>query len=280
MTKPLAALLAALALLAGPWAAARDLPARTDGPLVLLPLGQLARHLGEFPTADAGAVTVRTRAGVLTLFEGSADLLWQPRGAPLEQRSLAAPLVRDGDEWWVGADVLPLLGARLLDGAIRLPDGTSLTLAYPDAPPVAEGELVDLGNAVPGLRLYLPGGAGVRAEAVSLLLVDAGLLGLAFPDRRAELDRFIVEAGADRAFYFVVTALEESQWPPVFTFQQGEALIEARHPFRVQVLAGDPERVAPDAPAAGVILLPPDFNPRLPIRVVWGGAAGEIVFRR
>jgi hypothetical protein len=167
-----------------------------------------------------------------------------------------------------GAATAPVTGAQ---GPIG--QGTRLEPGWPKEP-----ELVDLGWGVPGLRMYAPGELGPASQ--SLLLADAGLLGLVMPDNRDAFDELVARAGRDRPLVLIATALLPGPWNAVISFEQGDLGIEARHPFRLRLLSGDPETLGPEAPVVAVVLLPESFNLREPIRVRWGGVSAEVTFRR
>ena len=103
---------------------------------------------------------------------------------------------------------------------------------------------------------------------------------LVFPEQRSALDAALTELERDRPLYFVLTSLSAGPWEPTFVLEQGDRTFEARHPFRVRILDGDPTFVAPDAPVVGVILLPEAFRLNLPLGITWGGVVSEITFRR
>jgi hypothetical protein len=241
----------------------------------------LARQLGMVVSEDVNSLTLRSSKGVLTLFEESPDAIWQPRGAPAAgETSLSAPVMRTDDAWWLPVDALSFFGLIFVDGRIEGPDGIELRLAFRPEPRPAgrDGEVVDLGQGVPGLRLFAAGDAGPATQ--SMLLADAGLLGLAMPEERARFDELVRQAGRDHVLVVVVTAAVEGEWESAVTFSQGSVETQARHPFRLRLLDGDVALVGPQAPAIGVILLPESFNLREPMRVAWGAASASITFRR
>ncbi|MDF1523783.1 MAG: hypothetical protein P1P87_13325, partial [Trueperaceae bacterium] len=170
-------------------------------------------------------------------------------------------------------------GVRLDGATLRLPDGGTRTLVVAREPSVGGvAEVVALGPGVEGLRLYADGAGG--PGSVSLLAVDLGLLALALPEQREALDAVLRELRAEKALFLTVTALVATPWDgALYVAQDGrEVLLSA--PFTVQVLEGDPERVAPDAPLAAVAFLPAEFDLRRPLSLRWAGASGSWTLRR
>jgi hypothetical protein len=272
----------ALAIL---WSAALAQPSvaalRVDGtPYYALETVVLA--LGALSSGDDGSLSVTAATGVLTLFDGAPDGLWRGDGdGGAAEVSFAAPVLQRSGGWYVPADVLDFLGVEAGPEALTLPDGRSLPVAFPPPPLAGEGggaELEDLGNGVTGLRFFAPGPSG--PDDLSLLVIDLSLLPLVFPEQRSALDAVLTELERDRPLYFVLTSLAAAPWEPTFVLSQGERTFEARHPFRVRILDGDPATVAPDAPVIGVILLPEAFRLDAPLGITWGGVASEITFRR
>lgn len=261
-------------------AAQAPVDARRDGPWTLVAGDDLARALGAAWSDDGRAFTLRAAGGVLTAFAGDADALWQPLGGAVQVVPAALPAQRRDGRWFLPEDLLGVVGARVEHGALHLPDGGVRALALP--PPAAavadRSELVPLGPGVEALRLFAASADG--EAAVSLLAVDLGLLALAFPEQQAALDAVLRDLRAEKALFLVVTAVAEAAWQPaVYVVQDGrETLLSA--PFSVQVLAGDPERVAPDAPVAAVAFLPPDVDLRRPLTLRWAGASGTWTLRR
>ncbi len=277
----LCALLMAFAGAQAPVAAGAPLTARADGPWTLVAGDDLARALGATTFAQDGALTLRLPTGVLTVFEGQPDALWQSaRSSEPTSVWTALPVqVRDG-RWFLPEDLLAVLRVAVEGDAVRLPDGSLRSLAFEREPTeaAATGQVVALGSAVEGLRLFAEGVAG--EAAVSLLAVDLGLVGLAFPDQQAALDAVLRDLGDDKALLLIVTAVAEAAWQPaVFVTQDGrETLLSA--PFAVQVLDGDPENVTPEAPVVAVAFLPPDVDVRRPLTLRWAGASGTWTLRR
>lgn len=252
-----------------------------QGSVTLVEARAVARRLGLLLSEGAGVLTLRSPAGILTLFETSPDVVWKSASAAAAvERSLSGPVVHREGGWWLPSDALSFFGIDMVAGVLRGEDGTAVALAFPPAGPELHhgGELVDLGSGVPGLRLYAPGTAGPATR--SLLLADATLLGLALPEHRERFDQLVARVGSDHALILVVTALESGPWQAEVGFSQGDLRVEARHPFRLRLLSGDPASVGPRAPVLGVVLLPESFNLRAPIEVTWGHASAVIRFRR
>ncbi|MFU8889676.1 MAG: hypothetical protein ACNA8N_13865 [Trueperaceae bacterium] len=254
--------------------------ARAEGPWTLLAVDDLARALGAPWSADGDHLTLRADAGVLVLFAGSPDGWWQPVDArDATPVSSALPVARVDGRWYLPDDVLGVLGVRVEGGGVTLPDGRRRPLAVERPPPVGGlAEVVALGPGVDALRLYAAG-AGAAHE-VSLLAVDLGLLGLAFPEQQAALDAVLRELRSEKALFLVVTSLSEAAWQPaIYVVQDGrETLLSA--PLTVQVLEGDPDRVAPGAPVAAVAFLPSDLDLRRPLTLRWAGVSGSLTLRR
>jgi hypothetical protein len=262
--------------------AAQEISALKRSGATLISLTELSRYFRFQATENASSLTVRTPHGILTVFDGSPDVLWQPAGrlAP-EDQSFLAPVVTEGGDWYAPEDLLQLFEIDLVDDVLELPGGGRLSLLLPQALTAVSGdrfELIDLGHQVPALRYYASGSAG--PETVSLLLVDLGLLALAFPEQQQQLDAFMSDVDMDRPLYFVVTGIQEGEWETSFVFQQGDEALEVRYPFRVRLLEGEAGQVGPDRPVSGLILLPGEFNLRAPMRVTWSGVSAEVTFRR
>jgi hypothetical protein len=272
----------ALALLLPARGVAQDIPARHGLAGIEVEAAAVAREFGLVASEDVSSLTLRAPAGILTLFQASPDVVWQPRGAVVaEEASLPAPVTRTERSWWLPVDALSFIGLRVVDGKLEGPEGLSRRLAIREAVRPDEGdagELVDLGRGVPGLRLFVAGPAGPATQ--SMLLADAGLLALVMPEERVRFDGLVEQAGRDRPLVAIVTAVVDGAWESVVTFSQGQVEAEARHPFRLRLLDGDASVVGPRSPVVGVILLPEGFNLREPITVTWGGASASITFRR
>jgi len=275
-----AALAVILALGAIATAQGAPVAARAEGPWTLVAVDDLARALGAPWSVDAGGLTLRAADGVLVVFLDSPDAYWQPTGARESGLvSAAVPVVRIDDRWYLPEDLIGVLGVRVDGEALVLPDGQLRALALA-RPPERAGfaEVVALGPGVEGLRLFAAAASG--PDAVSLLAVDLGLLGLAFPSQQAALDAVLRDLKAEKALFLVVTALADAAWQPaIYVLQDGrETLLTA--PLTLQVLDGDPDRVSPDRPVAAVAFLPLDLDLRRPLTLRWAGVTGSWTLRR
>lgn len=245
-------------------------------------LSDVARLMGYSVTAEADNLTVRAPAGVLTVFSGTPDVIWTPRGEEKRDLSLPAPVVRQKGAWYAPADLFALLSMRVEGETLVLPDGERRALELPlDLPEALRGsrsEQVALGNEVEALALYADGSAG--ADTLGLLLLDVGLLALAFPEQRRELDTFVAGLESGKVLYFIVTAVEETPWETSLVFRQGGERFEARYPYSLSILEGDAGSVSPTTPVSGVVLLPDAFNLREPLTVEWGEVSSSFRFRR
>lgn len=282
-SRALRAALAALAFLAPAWAVAQGalgVDARSDGSWTLVAGDDLARALGAAWSDDGRAFTLRVATGVLTVFEDDVDALWQPVGgaAPIAV-SAALPARRIEDRWFVPEDLLGVLGARVDGAVLHLPGGATRSLVRPRAAIAdAASELVLLGPGIEALRLFVDGAGG--EASVSLLAVDLGLLALAFPEQQRALDAVLRDLSAEKVLFLTVTATGEAAWQPaIYVVQDGRETLLAE-PFAVQVLAGDPERVAPGEPVVAVAFLPDHLDLRRPLTVRWAGASGTWTLRR
>jgi hypothetical protein len=263
-----------LFLLFGLQAPAQEISVLREGGVQSLSLSDLARNLGQLPTAAAGTVTLRLEPGVLTLFEDSREALWFPRGAegPVEVEFAVTTRYSDGD-WWVSTDLVGLLGGRISGRVLTLPGHARLLLAAdPAGSGDAAGEVLELAGNVSALRL--------RSGTSSVLLVDLGLLGLVHPGQQQQIDAFLAQLEGERPLYFVVSSLTDAAWEPEFSFRQEGLEFDALHPWHVVLLEGDGQFGAPGQPVSGVILLPAAANLRIPLEVHWQGATGRLAFRR
>lgn len=247
---------------------------------VLVELTTLARRHGWSASASGASLTVRSSRGILTVFHAAPDVLWQPAG---EAEAVVIPMSTPPQStpagWFVPEDLLQVLGIEIVGGAVSVPGGTA-PLAFPPSPVAGDGfEVAQLGGGATGLRFFASGAAG--GEAVSMLVADLALLALAVPEQRAVLDRVLVEGpmAEEHPLLVTVTAVGAAGWEPTLVFEQGDLRFEARYPFRFQLVAGDAERVSPEQPAVGVVLLPARFSLEDPLWIHWGGATGEVTFR-
>lgn len=258
------------------------LAARSQGPFRFVSAGDLARALGAPLVSTAEGLTLRVETGVLTVFAGAPDALWQARGARQATEVAAfAPPLRAGDAWYLPEDLLGVLGVHLVGDVAVLPDGGRRPLSFPVVPAPqapAAAEVLELAPAVPALRLYAASPAG--AHAVSLLAVDLGMLALAFPEQQAALDAQLREFTGVKALFLVVSSLGPSAWDPALYVRQDGREHLLRAPLDVQVLDGDPAAVRPGAPVAAVAFLPNDVDLRRPLTLRWAGASGTLTLRR
>lgn len=240
-------------------------------------LREVARAAGYSSSESANGLSVRAPTGILTVFVGSPDVLWQSAQGEPEggSASLSAPVA---EGWYAPPDAFAMLGIKVTEAGVTLPDGRQLRVRVraPTLPRQSKNsEVISLGRGVSGLMLYAPTGTGT-----SLLLVDAGLLSLALPGERLALDGFLDEVEGYRPLYFVATSLAPTSWQAEVTFTQGGQSFSASEPFNLNVLEGDTGQLSPDAPASGVILLPQWVSLREPLGVNWSGATGSFQFRR
>lgn len=249
-----------------------------------LSLTEVAKLMEYSVSETEDRLTVRTEEGVLVVFDGSPDILWQAAGEALAEDgfSLIASVRRQHGDWYAPAQLFERFGMALDGEFLVLPTGRRVGLEFPQTlatessfPPF---QTVELGNGVQGLALYAPGSSGL--DTVSMLLVDIGVMGLAFPEQQAELDRFMAEFEEGRALYFVITAVSASPWETELTFQQGNEQVSVRYPNGLSVLAGEVGQVSPAAPVSGVLRLPKDFSLRRPITISWAGVTASFQFRR
>lgn len=242
--------------------------------------------LGAPPTELGPSVVLRTDFGTLTLFHGSSDYVWSSglEAGPREGQ-LPAPVREDGGELWAPLGLVPALGGSISGRVVIMPDRSRLLLADAQtgaaAPPLltedtpgppARHAVVELANGVQALQLH--------GDSGSLLLVDAGLLALAFPDLRRELDVFNADAHGFRPLYFVFAAHEETAFPAAVTFRQEGLTETAEFSAETVVLQGDAAAVEPGGPLSGVLLLPVTADLRRPLRVQWQEVDSEFRFRK
>ena len=261
------------------------LAARDVAGVLYVSVNDFSTQLGYSLSGDAGSLTVRAAAGVVVLFENSPDILFKPVNSAetLERsdQSLAAPVFKVDDAWFAPAEFLELLGFAVSATDVTAPDDRTFNLVFPSMTASDSSDpsrLVELDNGVTGLSFYLPGTAG--PETVSLLAVDLGLLSLALPAEQRDLDAVMSKFKEGKPLYFVVTALATATWQASFTVAQGERSAELRHPFGVNVLTGDAATLGPDAPVAGLLLLPTWVNLRQPLHLSWAGMTATVQFRR
>jgi len=258
-----------------------QIEARAAGPFRFVALPDLARALGASFVAGGDVFTLRAEHGVLTVFAGTPDALWQARGAaaPLELSSFAPPRYEDG-VWFVPEDLLGVLGVRLEGEVALLPDGRRWPLRVPalavSAPGVAE--VFELAPAVPALRLFAA--VGEHEHALSLLAVDLAMLALAYPEQQAALDAQLRSLAGERVLLVIISSLVEARIELSFVVRQAAAEAVLTSPLDVQVLSGDPARVVPGEPLAAALFLPAGFDLRSPLTLEWLGVRGTIALRR
>lgn len=255
---------------------AGGIPVRGSGSGALLSLTQLAREFGQVPTVVGDSVTLRLPEGVLTLWEGEGALLWFPRSGEPVEKELARPTTFSDGHWWVSTQLAAVLGGSVSGRTLLLPGRARLLLDLP-------GSLGASGASGAGSQqIRLPHNVqalSLTSGEQTLLLVDLGLLGLAYPDQQAEIDAFTVELAGQQALYFVLTSQTENSWEANFILQQGGTLLHLQHPWEVALLDGDEQLVAPARPVSGVMLLPASVNLRAALTVTWQDTAGTTVFR-
>jgi len=247
---------------------------------ILVDLTALSQRYGWSVSVFDGSITVRTGTGILTVFADSPDALWQ-RAGDVEPATvpLSMPPRETDAGWFVPEDMLQVLDIEVVNEAVSVPGGLA-PLSFPPTATVGDGfEVARLGSGMIALRFFGSGTAG--SDTVSLLLSDLALLALVVPEQRDVLDRLLVDGplANDHPLLVTVTAVAPADWEPAFVFEQGDIRFEVRYPFRVQVVSGSFERVTPDAPAVGVVLLPARFSLDRPMTVRWSGVTAEVTFR-
>lgn len=263
-------------------AQAWDLEARAAGPFRFVAADDLARALGASYAAGPDVFTLRAADGVLTVFAGDPDALWQARGAPAPEEVAAfGPPRLEDDRWFLPEDLLGVLGVRLDGDAALLPDGRRWPLRLPAAPyagRVGRAEVVELAPAVPALRMFadLEG----APSGISLLAVDLGMLALALPEQQAALDERVRGLSGERVLVVVVSAVAPSRWDGTLGVAQGTTEVPLAPPLEVQVLDGDLDDVRPGAPVTAAVFLPAGFDLRQPLTLTWWGVDGTITLRR
>lgn len=294
--KPRALLLLALLCVFG-WAAGQEpatVAAVARGDTVLVEVASLARALGVVAHVDGNVLTWRGPNGPVTLFGGTPDALAHlpGDGGPTEV-ALSAPVVVEGERWYVPLDALSFLGAEVPPFSGRptlltMEGGATLQLEYgaAAAPPPASAPAPVVGTtARPAWEPVEAPLTGVRffdGEGVSLMLLDLALVPLARPELTREVDLAIDKAraaGNDHVLLLMVTAVAPLPWEPVLVFAQDGQRTEVSAPYRLLVEVGEPGTVAPASPVLGAVLLPPSYSLYRPIRVEWAGAVAEVRFR-
>ena len=223
-------------------ASAQSVSARREAGTLYVSLSDLARLLSFSVTDSGNSVTLRTPEGVLVLFEGSPDLDWTPvdavnAGAAI--LSLPTPTFKRDGEWFAPTEVLDLVRVTATEQIVTLPDGRTMDLVIPEAIEARNSRnssLIDLGNGVTGLSFYKAGPAG--KDTVSLLIMDAGLMPLAFPEQQRKLDPVLTQLEGGKPLYFIVTSLADSIWDTNFRIDQGGAGARVRLPVQRELTSG------------------------------------------
>jgi hypothetical protein len=251
-----------------------QISARQVAGVTYVSVSDLVGILGYSISESQSSLTIRSSNAVLILFADSPDISYAGN-----EDTLSAPVLKQ-EEWFAPDDVLSFLGLSGLGKTVTLPDGRTLTLEFPSVPTLtsARSAVVDLGNSVDGLAFYAPGTAG--SETVSVLLLDVGLMSLAFPEQQKVFDELREKFTSGKPIYVVVTALANSPWEPVFTLEQQGRVLEYRVPSSLTLLEGDASSVGPDTPVSGVFVLPDWVNMRDVITVSWSGITATMQFRR
>ena len=252
------------------------------GGVLYVPAAPVARALGDILAPGRGSLTWRAGSGTLTVFDGSPDALWQALAAASPAAlALSAPALLRGGHWYLPADALDTLGIVLDGTVLRLSGGRTMALSVPE-PPTTGGdgrsEIDDLGHGVPVLRMYAQGASG--GDEVAVALADLDLLPLIDPAQRRKIDGALERIADDKPVLVLVSALMPSDWQASFTLEQGGRRFEVRYPYRMRMVQGSSRHVAPDAPAAAVLLLPSWFDLYRPITVTWQGVSATVTFRR
>lgn len=248
-------------------------------------VNDLARGLNTAATRIGNSVVVRTDFGILTLWTGEREYLWLPAGEQEPaQRRLSAPVTEAGGELWAPLDLLHDLGASISGVVLVLPDRTRLVLAGEAAqepvpvlgerPAAAAGDsqVIELANGVLALRM--------TAGGQSLLLVDLGLLGLAYPERRSDFDSFNAGLEGQRPLYFVLSASEPGLADLSFLIRQPGVNSRLDPADGVVIVQGEPSALGPGSSLSGVLLLPAATNLRGNLQVQWQQVTADMIFRR
>ena len=247
--------------------------ARKIAGTVYVSVTDLVTILGYSVTSASSSLTIRTPENALILFANSPDISFAGN-----EDTLSAPVLEQG-EWLAPEDVLSFLGLSLLGNSITLGDGRTLSLEFPAVPTLtsARSDIVDLGNSVEGLAFYASGSAG--PETVSVLLMDVGLMSLAFPEQQQTFDE-LKQKFSGKPIYVVVTALAESNWESVFSLEQQGRVLEYSAPHSLSLLEGSTSTVGPNTPVSAIFILPDWVNLREVITVSWSGITATMQFRR
>lgn len=254
-----------------------------EGGFNYLALEDVARLEGFPISQDATSLSVQSPDGVLVVFAGSPDVSWRPRnGRGGGDIGLSVPVVARAGTWYVPPDAVELLGVTVSGNSVQLTAGNQVAIDYRSnrmlQTSIGRTEQVDLANNVSALALYAPGSAG--EDSISMLLADVGILSLAFPEQRRDFDSVLNQFDDVRPLFFSVTAIAASPWQSEVTFQQQGRRFIATNPDTLVVLSGDSNRVSPEQPVTGVILLPTAFDLRRPMNVRWQDASTAMQFRQ
>jgi hypothetical protein len=260
----------------GSAALAQGVSARRVAGALYISVSDVATRLGYSVSESAGSFTVRFDTTVLTLFADSPDITMN--GA---EDTLSSSVFQDKKDWFAPEDSLSFLKVTLTGTTLTFPDGQMATLEFPASPTTFSSSrslVVDLGNSVTGLTFYAVGSAG--DETVSVLLLDLGLMALAFPEQQKALDAISSKFSTGKPIYFIVTALAPSPWQSSFTLEQQGRVLQYQAGSSLSILEGDASTVTPEAPVSGVLVLPDWVNLRQPVTVTWSGITASVQFRR
>jgi hypothetical protein len=254
---------------------AQTVSARRDAGVLYVSLSDVAKQLGYSVSEAAGSLTIRFENTVVTFFASSPDITVNG-----SDDTLSSSVFKSG-EWFAPDDALSFLKVALEGESLILPDGHSVALEFPASRATFDSskwEEVDLGNSVTGLSFYAAGSAG--EETVSVLLLDLGLMALAFPEQRKDFDAVLSKFTKGKPIYFLVTALADSTWESSFTIEQQGRVLQNQAPGSLSLLEGDANTVTPSTPVSGVLLLPDWVNLRQPLNITWSGMTARVQFRR
>lgn len=251
--------------------------------LTFFSLTQLATGLQSELTVLGNSAVLRSSFGILTVWLDDAEYMWRPAGAaePAEGR-LTAPTFSEDGEVWAPLELIQVMGGTVSGVVVVMPDRSRLVLGNGPEPepdpsawqplPAGHGEVLSLAEGVQALRL--------TAADQSVLLVDLGLLALAQPDQRAQLDAFNAGLEGFRPVFFTISSTVSSEPVLSFTFSQPGVAATLTAPHGLVILSGDGHGVAPGAPLSGVLLLPEATNLREALQVEWNQLKAQMVFRR
>jgi hypothetical protein len=263
-------------------ALAQGVSARRVAGALYISVSDVAARLGYSVSESVGSFTVRFDTTVLTLFADSPDITVNGAEDTLSSSVFQDnPISENKKEWFAPEDSLSFLKVTLTGTTLTFPDGQMATLEFPASPTMFSSSrslLVDLGNSVTGLTFYAAGSAG--EETVSVLLLDLGLMALAFPEQQKSLDAVSSKFSTGKPIYFIVTALAPSPWQSSFTIEQQGRVLQYQAGSSLSILEGDASTVTPEAPVSGVLVLPDWVNLRQPVTVTWSGITASVQFRR